>query len=281
MRVASLHVYPVKSCRGIDVARWDVGPRGLSLDRRFMIVRDIPECGEFMTQRETPALARVSVRLDPGWLALSAEGHGEVCVPLSPPEIRAGGEDLGPGRRRVQVWESTVDAVDCGDEAARWLTAFTGERASLVYMPDDVERAVSPDHALPGDIVGFADGFPLLLTTIASLDDLAARVGAPVPMDRVRPNVVVEGAGPWDEDRWQRVRVGAIPLRVAKPCGRCVVIATDQRTGARGVEPLRTLASFRTKRGAALFGQNCIPDAAGAIAVGDPVEVLAIREEVS
>jgi uncharacterized protein YcbX len=263
VRVASLHLYPVKSCRGIDVARWEIGRRGLRHDRRFMIVR---ADGGFMTQRETPALARVAVDIDGASLALSAEGHGEVRVPLSPPERTS--------RRRVRVWRSEVDAVDCGPEAAGWLSAFVGEPASLVHMPDDVERAVSPDHARAGDIVGFADGFPVLVTTAASLADLVARLPSPVPMARFRPNVVVEGGAPWAEDRWKRVRVGAVPMRVAKPCARCVMITTDQRTGERGPEPLRTLATFRTEGGSVLFGQNCIPDATGFLEVGSDVEVL-------
>jgi uncharacterized protein YcbX len=270
MLVASLHVYPVKSCRGIDVARWDVGPRGLRHDRRFMIVRP---SGEFVTQRETPALARVVVRIEAETLVLSAEGRGEVRVALLPPEIAA--------RRRVRVWKSEVDAVDCGEETTRWLSAAVGEPASLVHMPDDVQRAVSPEHARTGDIVGFADGFPILLTTIASLNDLGARLATPVPMNRFRPNVVVEGCTPWEEDGWRRVRAGAVPMRVAKPCGRCAIVATDQHTGERGVEPLRTLASFRAKDGSVLFGQNCIPDSPGVIAVGDPVEILPDAQERS
>jgi uncharacterized protein YcbX len=140
-------------------------------------------------------------------------------------------------------------------------------------MPDDVERAVSPDHSRPGDIVGFADGFPLLLATTASLEDLNARLTVPVPMNRFRPNVVVEGCSPWEEDGWTQVTVGQVPFRVAKPCGRCVIITTDQRTGERGVEPLRTLATFRQKDGKVNFAQNCVPDADGVLAVGDELRV--------
>lgn len=263
MRVGALHVYPVKSCRGIAVERWPVGRRGLEHDRRWMIV---DPAGVFLTQRETPSLARVDVLLHPGELVLAAEQHGLVRIPTTPPADAT--------RRRVRVWSSEVEAVDCGEEPARWLSAWVGSAVRLVHMPDDVEREVDPDYALPGDIVGFADGYPLLTATMASLDDLNARLDVPVPMDRFRPNVVVTGATAWDEDQWSRILVGEVPCRVAKPCGRCTIITTDQRTGARGVEPLRTLATFRQQGQKVSFAQNCVPDAAGTLAVGDEVRVL-------
>jgi uncharacterized protein YcbX len=222
--------------------------------------------GTFITQREAPVLARVDVAVEEGSLVLSADGHGQVRVPAAPA--------MDAARRRVRVWDSVVDAVDCGDAAARWLGDWIGADARLVFMPDDVERTVSPQHARPGDIVGFADGFPLLLATTASLDDLNARLPDPVPMDRFRPNVVVTGCAPWEEDTWTRVLVGGVPFRVAKPCGRCTIITTDQRTGERGVEPLRTLATFRQQGQKVNFAQNCVPDARGTLAVGDEVRVV-------
>jgi len=266
MRVSALHLYPVKSCRGIPVERWPVGRRGLEHDRRWMIV---DEAGIFVTQREVPSLACVGTRLEPGNLVLSAEGHGLVRVP------NATAPDAP--RRRVLVWRSEVDAVDCGEEAARWLSAHVGSPVRLVHMPDDVERHVDPDYALAGDIVGFADGFPLLLATVASLDDLNTRLDAPVPMDRFRPNVVVTGSAAWEEDEWTRIALGDLPCRVAKPCGRCTIITTDQRTGARGPEPLRTLATFRQQDQKVNFAQNCVPDETGTLAVGDDVRLLARR----
>jgi uncharacterized protein YcbX len=265
MRVSALHLYPVKSCRGIAVDRWPVGRRGLEHDRRWMIVDD---AGVFLTQRETPSLARVDTRLEADELVLSAEGHGMVRIPTAP---------ATDPRRRVRVWSSEVDAVDCGEGVARWLSAWVGSAVRLVHMPDDVRRAVDPDYALPGDIVGFADGFPLLLATTASLDDLNTRLDVPVPMDRFRPNVVVTGCAAWEEDEWTRIVVGDVPCRVAKPCGRCTIITTDQRTGDRGPEPLRTLATFRQQEHKVNFAQNCVPDETGTLAIGDEVRVLARR----
>jgi uncharacterized protein YcbX len=265
MRVSALHVYPVKSCRSLALKTAEIGRRGIAHDRRWMIVDD---AGTFVTQREASRLSLVDVALDRSELLLSADGHGQVRV--SAPTGDA-------PRREVRVWTSRVAAVDCGDAAADWLGAFLGAAVRLVTMPDDVERQVDPEYGQPGDIVGFADGFPLLLATTASLADLNARLPQSVPMDRFRPNVVVEGCAPWEEDDWQRVRIGEVAFRVAKPCGRCSIVTTDQRTGERGVEPLRALATFRQQGSKVNFGQNCIPDAGGFIAVGDEVQILTRR----
>jgi uncharacterized protein YcbX len=174
----------------------------------------------------------------------------------------------------VHVWRDEVEALHTGEEAARWASALLGAPASIVFMPDDVERPVRPDFAKAGDHVSFADAFPLLVATTASLDDLNARLDRPLPMNRFRPNVVVDGCAPWAEDGWRHARVGPVPLRLPKPCDRCVVTTTDQRTGERGVEPLRTMATFRKIEGKVYFGVNAVPDARGSIAVGDPVTVL-------
>ncbi len=148
----------------------------------------------------------------------------------------------------------------------------------LVYLDDPTRRPVDPQYGRAGDIVSFADGFPLLLTSTGSLGELGAWLAAdrqaPVPMTRFRPSVVVSGAPPWAEDRWRRIRIGAIPFRVAKPCGRCVVTTTDQITGQRGQQPLKLLGRRRRFGNELVFGQNLIPDWGGVIRVGDPVEIL-------
>ena len=219
--------------------------------------------GQFVTQRTHPHLALVDVTLTVDSVVLSAPGKKRLELPITASPDAA--------RRRVRVWRDDVDAVECGAEASAWASDWIGSPASIVFMPDNVLRPVNPDHARDGDIVGFADGFPLLLASTSSLDDLNARLEQPVPMDRFRPNVVVTGCAPWLEDSWARIRVGDISLRVAKPCSRCVITTTDQRTAERGLEPLRTLATFRALGNDVLFAQNCIPEGFGTIAVGDPV----------
>jgi uncharacterized protein len=262
--VRGLFIYPVKSCRGIALVRAEVEPRGLLHDRRWMIV---DEEGIMVTQRTEPRLAQVEVTVDPEReaLFLSAPGPGMLRLPVAPRE---------GARVRVRVWRSEVEALDAGDEASRWATRLLGASASIVFMADPAARAVKAEHGREGDVVSFADGFPMLVVNTASLDDLNARLERPVPMNRFRPNVVVDGFAAWAEDSWRRARIGEIPVRLPKACDRCVVTTTDQQTGDRGIEPLRTLATFRKTGGKVYFGINAIPDARGAIAVGDPFTVV-------
>jgi uncharacterized protein YcbX len=266
LSVRALHIYPVKSCRGLALEEAVLEKRGLRHDRRWMVV---DEERQFLTQRTDPRLALVGVTIEGEELRLAAAGHGEVRLVTSHVPQR------GTERTRVRVWKDEVEAADGGAEAAAWMTAWLGRPARLVSLPDDSVRTVNPKYANEGDEVAFADGFPLLIVTTASLADLNAKLKEPIPMDRFRPNVVVDGGEAWAEDAWKRIRIGTVSVRVAKPCARCVVTTTDQQTGARGVEPLRTLATFRSSRDSRgeMFGQNAIPDGEGILRVGDTVTI--------
>ena len=261
--VSALYIYPIKSARGIRVPRAEVEARGLAGDRRWMLM---DETGRFLSQRTHPRLACVDVRLTSEGLGVEAPGQR----PLRIAEPGASGERL-----RVQIWKDTLEVRTGPPEAHAWFSRLLGADVRLVYQPADVRRPADPRYAAEGDHVSLADGYPLLLTTRASLRDLNARLAQPVPMDRFRPNVVVDGTDAFAEDGWHVVQIGPVRFRVAKPCKRCVVITVDQATGARqGKEPLRTLARYRTRDGGALFGQNLIPDVRGAIREGDGVEVV-------
>jgi uncharacterized protein YcbX len=173
----------------------------------------------------------------------------------------------------VAIWKDQCVAVAAGAEADAWFTALLGTPCRLVTMPSSTVRQVDLGYAEPGDPVGFADGFPFLLISQGSLDELNRRLEHPVPMDRFRPNIVVDGCEPHAEDGWSRVTIGEISFRVVKPCARCVITTTDQQTGERGREPLRTLATYRRVGNKVLFGQNLIHDGVGAVRVGDPCVV--------
>jgi len=154
------------------------------------------------------------------------------------------------------------------------VSSLLGWHCTLVFMPDSVVRPVDPQYASPEDRVGFADGFPVLLAARASLDDLNARLATPVPMDRFRPNLAVEGGAAFDEERHARAVVGELAFRMPKGCARCQVTTVDQATAQVGVEPLRTLARYRTVANKVYFAQNLIPDAEGSVAVGDDVRYI-------
>lgn len=266
MRVASLHLYPVKALKGVDVAEAFVEERGLAHDRRWMIV---DAAGRFISQREHPELATVTATLAPGGLRL-AHGGDEIIVPLPP---------LSPAPLPVTLWKQSIEGYPTAPEADAWLGKVIGAPCRLVYQ-GDLRRPVAPQFG--GGEASYADGFPLLVTLTESLDDLNKRMGMPLPMDRFRPNIVIEGAPSWAEDGWKTLRIGDAVIEFVKPCTRCVVTTTDQRTGERrGNEPLNTLKSFRFLRTPGVtgvaFGQNALVRAAGWIRIGAPMDILATQ----
>lgn len=251
----------MKSLGGISLTTAQVEPRGLQHDRRWMVV---DEDGKFLTQRELPRMATVSVSVEPEGLRLAAPGTEPLYVPMLPP---------GSERLKVQVWRSTCEALSAGEEAARWLTGLLGIPCRLVSMLDSTRRSVNPDYTAGEGIVSFADGYPLLLLSEASLQDLNSRLEQPVPMNRFRPSLAVSGTLPFAEDDWGKVRIGSAVFHVAKPCDRCVMTTIDQDLGKySGKEPLQTLASYRLKNQKVLFGQFLIPETLGTVSVGDQVQ---------
>ena len=265
MYLSGLYVYPIKSMGGIPLEAWDVDGRGLRYDRRWMLV---DEEGWFISQRELPRMALISVRIDPAHLVVNAPGMSSLQLPLGPTT----GETI-PAR----IWDDVVEVSPVAEDADRWFGEFLGVRCSLVSLPDESVRPVDPDYGEAGDQVGLADGFPFLLISEASLADLNARLEHPLPMNRFRPNLVIGGCEPFAEDGWNLVRIGQITLRVVKPCARCRITTVDQRTATTSKEPLRTLARFRRVGHKVLFGQNLIHDRAGTLHTGDPVEILQPR----
>jgi uncharacterized protein len=226
----------------------------------------------FVTQRELPRLALVQPSLVGDQLVINAPGMPETAVPLV----------QGRGRAmHVQVWNDTCHAIDAGDELADWFSAYLGIRVRLVRMDDDFVRPVDLHYSREPALVGFTDGFPLLLISEASLDELNRRIEArgkaPLPMNRFRPNVVVAGCAPFAEDDWRHIRIGDVPLDVVKPCARCVTTTVDQSRGLvpDKAEPLATLATFRRNaNGGVLFGQNVIHRANGRLSIGDAINVI-------
>jgi uncharacterized protein YcbX len=286
--LASVHIYPLKGCRAVDLGEAAVEPWGLAGDRRWLLV----DSGfRFISQREHASLARLVVRYGPGaGITVSSDGCTSSLAETSRTSSLAGTSrppvfiaTPGPAELlKVTVWRSTVLAAAAGPEADAWFSAYLGEPVRLVYLDDPARRGVDPEFGRDGDVVSFADGYPLLLTSAGSLGQLGQWLTAegeqPVPMNRFRPNVVVTGCEPWAEDRWRRIRIGAVSFRVAKPCGRCVVTTTDQATGERGRQPLKILGTRRRLGQSLVFGQNIIPDSPGLIRVGDPLEITEYAE---
>ncbi|MBC8137318.1 MAG: MOSC N-terminal beta barrel domain-containing protein [Fibrella sp.] len=266
--VSALHIYPIKGCRGIDHVSAVVEARGFRHDRRWMLVHK--DTGGFLSQRSHPEMARMEVAV--GTVGTLTVGYDDMAftVPFLP--------DRELTRCEVSVWAFTGNALDCGDEAATFFSDALRIPVRLTRVPDDFSRRVKPEFAVtPDDGAGFADAFPMLLTTEPSLTDLNTRLAATVPMDRFRPNIVVSGDfAAWSEHAWQTVQFGdGARFHSVKPCDRCSVTTIDQKSGAKtGVEPLATLATFRRdpQTGKVYFGVNLIPgreSISRTISVGD------------
>jgi uncharacterized protein len=266
MHVASLHLHPVKSCAALDVDALDVTARGPAGDRRWLIV---DAQGRFVTAREHPRVVGLRARPVAGGLRLEAPGGATLEVPTPSPHAP---------RVDVVVWRDTVRAQACDAGVDAWLCEALGMPVRLVHMDEAARRAVDPAYGAPGDEVSFADAYPLLVVSQASLDALNARLARPVPMARFRPNIVVAGTAPHAEDAWRRVRIGNVEFEAVKPCTRCVFTTLDPVSMTRDPdgEPLRTLATYRRAPAESgltgvLFGMNLIPRGEGKVRRGDVV----------
>ena len=264
--ITALNVYPIKSCKGIALQSATVFDTGIEHDRQWLIVK--PN-GQFVTQREIPRLALISTALTSTHLQISSPDAGTLNIPLTAE---------GPSTE-VTVWKDRCAAFDMGDEAAHWLETHTGKPHRLVKFDPSKKRPSSAQWTQGVEALNqFSDGFPFLVISEASLADLNSRLAAPLPMNRFRPNIVVDGIAPYAEDDVHDFRINGVTLRGVKPCTRCAITTTNQVTAEReGDEPLRTLRGYRfsPELKGVLFGQNAILiDGAGkTLQVGQQVEV--------
>ena len=247
--ITALNIYPVKSCRGLSLRRAQLTRTGFAHDRQWLIVQ--PN-GRFITQREHPRLALIEPSLSNESLTLKAPQLNPLQLALN----HAGAP------MEVQIWKDRCAAIDAGDEAAAWLHEFLGSEHRLVRFDQARDRKVEPEWTGGIDAVAqFSDAYPWLLISQGSLDELNRRLPSPLPMNRFRPNIVVEGLEPFEEDGIAELTLGNIALRPVKGCTRCAITTTDQERGERtGDDPLRTLRTFRFDRQlkGVTFGQNVI-----------------------
>ena len=261
--VSTLTYYPIKACRGFNILASNITRMGLEHDRRMMVVTSD---GKFLTQREYPRLALITPTLKNEAVSLSAPNFESIQF-----TVQSSGTPSP-----VNIWSSNgVDAIDQGDEAATWLSDWLGISVRLVHMADGFKRKVNPIYAINADDhTSFADGYPILIISEESLQDLNSRLDSALPMNRFRPNLVVKGCEPFAEDTWKRIRIGNVEMALVKPCPRCVVTTINKETLAKNKEPLKTLNSYRNHELGAIFGMNTIPLNEGKIEIGMNVEIL-------
>ena len=261
--LSQLNIYPLKSAGGISLENAIPEARGLAHDRRWMVVDD---SGQFMSQRTYPNMALINTSLSTQTLNLNAPGMSKLCLPLFPTE----GES-----QEVEIWSDLCEAWTTNPQATTWISEYIGKSCAIVYMPDHSNRPVDADYAVGENQVAFSDGFPLLLISEASLNDLNSRLPESVTMKRFRPNLVVKNTEPYEEDIWKKIIIGECEFNIVKPCSRCILTTVDPENGKfYGKEPLRTLATYRKVNGKVMFGQNLITTIKGELKLGMPVEII-------
>ena len=277
MKISEINIYPVKSLSGIALQKSIVEERGLTDDRRFMLVN---EKNALITQREFPKLATIEVKLVEDELRVSSKHGGEIVVS----KFFESDEKI-----TVRVWRSFCEAFVADREVNDWFSETIGTNCRLVRMPDSTRRRINENFNKGDEIVSFADGYPVLVIGENSLADLNSKLEKQIPMNRFRPNIVVSGSAPFAEDSWKKIRIGKTIFRATKPSARCVVTTIDQETGVSDVkEPLKTLAEYRKAsdvfpktfdnfgfgKNDVLFGQNMTAENfSEEIRVGDKLEV--------
>lgn len=248
----------------INLSEATLDSMGLKWDRRWMLV---DKSGEFITARKHPELLRIQPELDQesGNLRLHIPNQAVLDVPPASADMP---------KILVKVWEDKVDAIHLDSMLDKTLSKYIGTHCQLVYIDDNTVREVDQDYASPGDRTGFSDGFPLLLISKASLDDLNARMEQPLPMKRFRPNIVVEDCDAYEEDQWLSITSNQVELTFVKPCSRCIMTTANPETGKRdGKEPLKTLQTYRQQGNKVFFGQNLIHRNLGDLKVGDTIKI--------
>jgi uncharacterized protein len=260
--VAALYIYPIKSLGGIELSKATLTRRGLEYDRRWMLV---DHNNQFLTQRTHPQMALLKTAIEDSFIVVHHlnEPSSKIKIPLHPAPAST---------VTVEVWEDHCEAQYAENSINEWFSLKLGFPCKAVYMPDSSERKLDPLYAISDkDITGFADGYPLLMISEASLEDLNSRLEEPLPMDRFRPNIVISGTAAFAEDEMKKFFINNIRFYGVKLCGRCPITTTNQQTGERNREPLKTLATYRTINNKVCFGQNVICEE-GAISVGDTIE---------
>jgi len=251
LRLSEIWIYPIKSLGGIRVKSAQVFEKGLQYDRRWMLVdRD----NDFMTQRIYPKMALFKLQIQSRWLLGSKF------------KISYGNDSMGLSFNhsamskpiKATVWDDTVEVCEVNREYSIWFSKRLGIECKLVSFPEDNARPVDQNYQINREQVSLADAYPLLIIGEQSLADLNTRLADPVPMNRFRPNLVVSGSRPYEEDGWGNFSVGKNKFAAVKPCARCVLTTVNQDTGEKGMEPLATLSKYRKQDNKVLFGQNLI-----------------------
>lgn len=267
MQLSEIYVYRVKSLAGFSISKSEVSPLGLKNDRMMMLV---DENGVFISQRKYPQLALIKLQEKTNAELTFLSGENNSLVVNLDADFTANSVD-------VEVWKDRCSGYVATDPVNQWFSAFLDKQVRLVNYNLNNPRPTDPDYSIKGDAVSYADGFPLLVISQASLAELNARLDTPVSMRNFRPNLVVDGCEPFAEDDWKQIKIGEIVFDAVKRCSRCVLTTVDPDSGQKrpDAEPLKTLSQYRRGPGGVFFGMNLIPRNTGTLNLQDKVEIIA------
>jgi uncharacterized protein len=264
-RLTQIWIYPIKSLGGIPLVSAKVLPKGLENDRRFMLIDSTCTA---ITQRDQPLMTLFKLTLDGSDLIVNFKG-ATIRIPVKPKQY------LAP--ITVDIFDDKIQACEVSPEFSNWFSKHLGVDCKLMFFPEDNPRPVAAEYSLNEDNVSLADAYPILIIGEESLKDLNNRLSEKVPMNRFRPNLVFSGGNSFDEDKWKTFSIGAGEFVAVKPCARCVLTTINQETAEKGSEPLKTLASYRTKSNKVHFGQNLLITQPTEIKTGDPILIKSYR----
>lgn len=261
-RISEIWIYPIKSLAGIRLQRAIVKQKGLQYDRRWMLV---DTAGRFLTQREHPEMALFRVAIDNRHLIVSRQSES-IRLDLS-------GKPAS-NFLKVQIWDDEVEATEVNPEYSAWFSRHLGIECKLVFFPENSQRDVDPEYALKKEQVSLADAYPFLIIGQSSLDALNKKLEVPISIKRFRPNFVFTDGSPHEEDTWRNFKIGTVSFEGIKPCARCVLITVDPETGVKGIEPLKTISTYRKLNAKVYFGENLLARTDGEVSEGDLIEIM-------
>jgi uncharacterized protein YcbX len=257
LKLTQIWIYPIKSLGGINLQSAKVMGKGLQYDRRWMLVDNTGTC---MTQRVFPKMALFKLSIEKDHLIVSHRGNS-LKLELVPSSLSS--------PSNVSVWNDTVTAFEISNSYSQWFSDLLEHHCRLVHFPESNSRPVDPRYKVNDEHVSLADAYPFLIIGQSSLDDLNSKLAEPVPMNRFRPNFVFEGGKPFEEDHWRNFAIGSTRFVGVKPCDRCVLTTVNQDSAEKGVEPLKTLASYRKEGNKIYFGQNLVALDESPVRVGE------------
>ena len=270
LQVSQLYIYPIKSLGGVAVSTAVVTDRGFQHDRRWMLVDDN---NRFLSQREIAAMALLQVEILPDGLKVyhKKNANDYINIPLIPVIDKVVTSD---------IWGIPCNAKLVDPAADKWFSEILNFPCRLVYMAEETIVKVEEQYAVNNDLTSFSDGYPILMISEASLQDLNNRTGESLPMNRFRPNLVFTGGEAFVEDTMKEFTINGYTFFGVKPSARCVVTTIDQDTTEKGKEPLKTLSLYRRKDAKVYFGQNVIAAGIGKINIGDAISILQTKESL-